>query len=73
MSKAPTTQTPRSVISQIRHHPLVTLREEMDDLLSRFLGSSDDGWFSGRLSPLIDLSEFDNAVEVSLDFRQALE
>jgi HSP20 family protein len=55
------------VTSQIRHHPLLTLRDEMDDLLGRFLGGGDDGWFGGRSSPLIDLSETDNTIEVTLD------
>jgi HSP20 family protein len=67
MSKTTTPQTTRSISSQIRHHPLVTLRDEMDDLLCRLLGSGDDGWFGGRVSPLIDLSETDNAIEVALD------
>jgi HSP20 family protein len=38
----------------------------MDDLLSRFLGG-DDGWFSGRMSPMVDLSETDNAIELAVD------
>jgi HSP20 family protein len=48
-------------------HPLQVLRSEMDDLLSRFVSSGEDGWFVGKLSPQLDLSETDNAVEVRMD------
>lgn len=55
-----------AMATRLRHHPLVTLRDEMDDLLSRFLGS-DEGWFSGRVTPPIDVVETDTALEVTLD------
>jgi HSP20 family protein len=43
------------------------LRQEMDDLRSRFFGDGDDNWFAGGLTPSVDLSETENAVEVRMD------
>lgn len=62
-----TTDTSRNLLSKLRHHPLVALREEMDDLLSRFFGGSEEGWFGDRMVPLADLSETDTCIEVSID------
>jgi HSP20 family protein len=45
----------------------MALRGEMDDLLSRFFGGDDDGWFAGRMAPLADLSETDTSIQVSVD------
>lgn len=59
------TQKPRSLVTQFRQHPLATLREEVDDLMSHLVG--EDGWFSGRLVPLLDLSETDTAIQVTMD------
>ena len=58
-------QKPRSLVTQFRQHPLATLREEVDDLMSRLVG--EDGWLSGRLVPLLDLSETDTAIGVTMD------
>ena len=44
----------------------MALRDEMDELLSRFLGSGDDGWFSGRSAPLLDMWETDTAIELAI-------
>jgi HSP20 family protein len=67
LSKAAAPQAASTPASQICQHPLLALRDEMDDLLSRFFGGSDEGWFSGRMSPVVDLSETDNAIEVAVD------
>jgi HSP20 family protein len=65
---AETTSKPaQSLATKVRHQPLTALREEFDDLLSRFTGGIDDGWFGMRLSPLADVSETDACVEVSMD------
>jgi HSP20 family protein len=58
-------QKPRRLVTQFRHHPLATLREEVDDLARRLVG--EDGWLSGRLTPLLDLSETDTAIQVTMD------
>ena len=58
-------QKPRGLVTQFRQHPLATLREEVDDLARRLVG--EDGWFSGRLMPLLDLSETDTAIQVTMD------
>jgi HSP20 family protein len=42
------------------------LREEMNDLRSRFFGD-EEGWLAGGNLPSIDLSETENAVEVRMD------
>ena len=57
---------PRGLTSPSRHHPLVTLRDEMDDLLSRFFGGQ-DGWFSGRMFLFADVTETDTSFEVTFD------
>jgi HSP20 family protein len=59
------TQKPHSLVTQFRQHPLATLREEVDDLARRLVG--EDGWFSGRLVPLLDLSETDTAIQATVD------
>jgi HSP20 family protein len=56
----------RAVAPQSRRAPLVALRDEMDDLLARFFGG-EDGWFSGRMVPTVDLAETHDAVLAKLD------
>jgi HSP20 family protein len=46
--------------------PWNMLREEMNDLRSRFFGD-DEGWLAGGNLPSVDLSETENAVEVRMD------
>jgi HSP20 family protein len=57
----------RNWSSRLRREPLHALREELDELLSRFFGSGEEGWFAGRLAPALDLSETDAALEIRLD------
>lgn len=52
---------------QSRRNPMLALREEMDDLLSRFFGGSEEGWFGLRMPPAYDLSETDSGLELSFD------
>lgn len=66
MAGTPTTRRPRSLAS-LRRDPLMTLRDEMEDLLSRIWGDGDEGWFGGTMAPSADLSETDKAVEVRMD------
>lgn len=66
MAKTLKGDTSRSLTSATRHHPLVSLRDEMDDLLSRFFGGQ-DGWFSGRMFLFADVVETDTAFEVTFD------
>jgi HSP20 family protein len=51
---------------QWRNDPLTALRNEMNDLRARFWGD-DEGWFAGSMSPALDLSENDTAIEVRFD------
>ena len=66
MTQTTTIEAQRTLTSPTRHHPFVTLRDEMDDLLSRFFGGQ-DGWFSGRMFLFADVVETDTAFEVTLD------
>jgi HSP20 family protein len=50
-----------------RRDPFTALREQMNELQSRFWGDEDEGWFSGALAAPVDLSETDTAVEVRMD------
>ncbi len=43
------------------------LREEMEDLVSRFLGNGEEAWPAGRMMPAVDLSETANALEARVD------
>lgn len=45
---------------------LQNLRQEMDDLLSRFF-HVEDGWFTGRVIPAADVSENGESIEVTMD------
>ncbi len=66
MSNKPSEKESHNLTSRLRHHPLVALREEMDDLLSRFW-PGEESWMPGRLSPSMDVAETDTTVEVRLD------
>ena len=56
---------PRSLFSP-RREPSLDLLNEMD-LLTRFWGDEEEGWFGGALTPSVDLSETEDAVEVRMD------
>ena len=61
-----TNQPNEGLTSKLRSHPIAALREEMDDLVSRFFGSAEEGWFAGGTSSA-DVAETANTIEVSLD------
>jgi HSP20 family protein len=46
--------------------PWNVLRDEMNELRTRFFGD-DEGWLAGGTLPSVDLSETDTAVEVRMD------
>jgi len=48
-------------------NPFSLLRQEMDDLMTRFWGGEQEGWFGGMLAPAADLVEGDNAFEIRMD------
>jgi len=60
-----TTRRPRSLFSS-RREPLLSLRGEMEDLLSRFWDGESE-WFGGNIMPSVDFSETDKSVEVTMD------
>lgn len=67
MTKLATKPKPRKPVSTWRAEPFVALREEFDDLLSRFWGDEEEGWFTGRIAPSVDLAETDTAIEARMD------
>lgn len=47
--------------------PFSTLRQEMEDMLSRFWEGNQTELMTGTFSPSVDLSETDNAYELRMD------
>jgi HSP20 family protein len=66
MSTIVATRRPSRLPSLLRD-PFTALREEMNDLSTRFLGDEGEGWFAGTVAPSLDLSETENTVEVRMD------
>lgn len=62
---------PRRVSSELatwfRRDPLAPLREEMNELINRFAGDGNGGWFSDVQIPSMDLSETDKNIEIKMD------
>ncbi len=62
---------PRRVSNELatwfRRDPFAPLREEMNDLLSRFAGDGNGGWFSDVQIPSMDLAESDKQIEIKMD------
>jgi HSP20 family protein len=67
MANQLTTRRPGGLSSLWRRDPFAMLRQEMDELRSRFWGGDEDDWFAGAMTPSVDMSETDNAVEVRMD------
>jgi HSP20 family protein len=67
MATAVAKSEPRNVRPWFRRGPLETIREEMQDLLSRTFGEEGELWSVDRITPSLDLSETDSAVEVRMD------
>src|ERR1700686_4837717 len=47
--------------------PFTALRQEVEDLLSRFSADGPETWFAGAMSPSVDLSETNEALQVRID------
>jgi HSP20 family protein len=47
--------------------PFRSLREEMDDVLSRFSTESEGGWFGRDIVPSLDLSETNGSCQIKMD------
>ena len=63
MSGQITKRSPRGLFSPLAHG----LREEMEELTSRFWGTEGDGWPVGRLTPSVDIVESEGALEARVD------
>jgi HSP20 family protein len=66
MADSESTHERRNLLSKLREHPLVALREELDDFVTRLTGG-DESWMPGRISAATDVSETDAEVQVLLD------
>ena len=58
---------PSRLPSLWRSDPLTALQEEMNELRSRFLGDSGEGWFTGAMIPALDMAESDTSIDVRMD------
>jgi len=61
------TRPSRGMTSWFGREPFQSLREEMNDLLSRFTSEGDGNWLIGEGIPSLDLAETDGDIEVKLD------
>jgi HSP20 family protein len=62
-----TTTASESPTQSSRRRPLRILREEAEDLFSRFVHGLEDAYYMGRLFPPYDLSEAEDVLEIRLD------
>jgi HSP20 family protein len=62
---APVRREGKAVRPWFRFDPMMTVREEMEDLMTRAFG--EDGWLFGRVAPSLDVAETNGSVEVRLD------
>lgn len=60
------TREPRS-LGLFEAAPFRALRQELDDVMSRFLSDGNGNWLSEVSAPSTDVSETDEAVEVRMD------
>jgi HSP20 family protein len=64
MSATLTKSEPRKVRAWT---PFQSVRDEIEDLFSRFTSESPEGWFGPRITPAMDLSETPTTVEIRMD------
>ena len=64
MSTAVSKPRPQSITPR---NPISALRQEMEELMSRFWDGNQQELMLGGISPSLDLSETDNAYEVRMD------
>jgi HSP20 family protein len=67
MATAVAKSEPRQLRPWFRRGPLESIREEMQDLLSRTFGEEGDFFSLNRIAPSLDLSETSGALEVRMD------
>jgi HSP20 family protein len=65
MTLPTTTRESHSLFTGGNRHPLESLRQEVDDMLARVWAGG--GEMLGRISPNLDLSETDEALDVRMD------
>jgi HSP20 family protein len=67
MATAVAKSEPRNVRPWFRRGPLESIREEMQELLSRTFGEEGDFFAVNRITPSLDLAETNGSLEVRLD------
>lgn len=67
MSTAIAKAKPRQVRPWFNRGPFESIREEVQDLLTRTFGEEADAWLPARFVPSLDLAETDKSVEVRMD------
>jgi HSP20 family protein len=67
MATAIAKSEPRRLRTLFRRGPLESIREEMQELISRTFGEEGELWSVDRISPSLDLAETDNVLEVRMD------
>lgn len=65
MTTSLATREPQTSLASSVRHPLETLRQEVDDMLARLWTGG--GEMLGRISPNLDVSETDGALDVRMD------
>jgi HSP20 family protein len=67
MSTTLTTREPRSVRPWFRRRPFNVWGNEPRDLIAQLFGDEVEGWLTNALTPSLDLSETETAVEARMD------
>jgi HSP20 family protein len=60
-------RVPRGLRPFFGRDPLATLRQEMEDLLTRFTTEGVEGWVGGMMAPSMDLAETNEALQLKVD------
>lgn len=66
MNTTLTKREPRAVRPWFYRGPMRSLREEMQDMITHFFGDGET-WPVAEMTPMMDMSETDDAVEVRMD------
>jgi HSP20 family protein len=56
-----------SALTTRRPHGLKTIREDMEEMIGRFLGEPRDAWWTGEIATPVDIAETENAFELRMD------
>ena len=60
-------RVPRGLQPFFGHDPFNALRQEMNDLLSRFSVEGVENWIAGIATPAVDMAETDESLQIKID------